>query len=93
MGSTIRRIAPIAKGKTAVLFDSGISTGLDIVRALALGADFVLAGRAFVLGVAALGEAGGEVVAQILRADLENNMIQLGCSKVSELAGCLDQTS
>ncbi len=82
----LRRIAPVAKGKTAILFDSGIRTGLDIVRALALGADFVLAGRAFMYGIAALGDSGGEVVVNLLRNDLENNMIQLGCTRVEELA-------
>ena len=89
----LRRIAPVAKGKTAILFDSGISTGLDIVRALALGAEFVLAGRAFIYGISALGEAGGEAVVHILRTDLENNMIQLGCTRVDELASCLSDAS
>ena len=42
-------------GRVAILFDSGVRSGLDIIRALALGADFVLLGRAFLMGVAALG--------------------------------------
>jgi len=68
-----------------VIFDSGVRTGLDIIRALALGADFVLLGRPFMYGVAALGEAGGTHTIEILRDDLKNNMIQLGCRQLVEL--------
>ncbi|MCB1464859.1 MAG: alpha-hydroxy-acid oxidizing protein [Nitratireductor sp.] len=85
----LRRIAPQVRGKISVLFDSGIQGGLDIARALALGAEFVLAGRAFIYGIAAAGEAGGDLVAQMLRNDLENNMIQLGVSRPEELSSCL----
>ena len=56
----------------------------------ALGADFVLLGRAFMSGVAALGDAGGEHVVEILTADLKNNMTQLGCSTLAELSDRLD---
>ena len=73
-------------GKTKIVFDSGIRNRLDIIRALALGADFVLLGRAFMYGVTALGARGGDHVAEILIADLKNNMIQLGCNKLTELA-------
>jgi len=72
-------------GKTKVLFDSGIRTGLDIMRALSLGADFVLLGRAFVYGVAALGKYGGDHVTEVLIEDLKNNMIQLGVENIEEL--------
>lgn len=79
------RIADLAAGQAKIVFDSGVRTGLDICRALALGADFVLLGRAFMYGVAALGEAGGDHVAELLINDLKNNMSQLGCAKISEL--------
>jgi L-lactate dehydrogenase (cytochrome) len=71
--------------RATILFDSGVRGGLDIARALALGADFVLLGRAFMYGVAALGRAGGDHVAEILKTDLENNMTQLGCGTLAEL--------
>jgi L-lactate dehydrogenase (cytochrome) len=82
-------IVDVVKGRAAVLFDSGIRSGLDIVRAIALGADFVLLGRAFLYGVAALGSRGGDTVTEILIADLKNNMIQIGCESLIELRGVM----
>jgi len=55
----------------SVIYDSGVRTGLDIIRALAMGADFVMMGRPFMYGVAALGEAGGAHAIEILRDDLK----------------------
>ncbi len=79
-------IIKVAKGKTAILLDSGIRSGLDILRALSLGAEFVLLGRAFMYGVAALGKYGGDHVAEILMSDLKNNMIQMGIESFEELS-------
>ncbi len=78
-------IAQAIGGKVPVLFDSGIRSGLDVMRALHLGADFVFAGRPFVYGVCALGEYGGDHAARILIDDLKNNMVQLGVSNLEEL--------
>lgn len=61
-----------------LIFDSGVEGGLDILRALAKGADFVMLGRAFHYGIAALGPAGATHVIDILRKDMEANMGQLG---------------
>ena len=72
-------------GKVPIIFDSGIRTGLDMMRALYLGADFIMAGRPFIYGVAAIGEYGGDHVAHILIDDLKNNMVQLGVTSVTEL--------
>ena len=78
-------IVNAVKGRIAILFDSGVRSGLDVLRALYLGADFVLLGRAFLYGVAALGKYGGDHVAEILTGDLKNNMIQLGITSLKEL--------
>lgn len=72
-------------GRTKVLFDSGIRSGLDILRPLSLGADFVLVGRPYLYGVAALGQMGADHVFNIFHEDLVNNMKQLGIERISEL--------
>jgi len=72
-------------GQAKIIFDSGIRSGADVIRALALGADFVLAGRAFMFGVAAFGELGGVHAAEILLADLKTNMAQLGVTTIDEV--------
>ena len=75
------------QGRASILFDSGIRTGLDIIRALALGADFVFLGRAFMYGVAAFGKYGGDHAAEILLEDLKVNMIQMGYARLAEISG------
>jgi len=72
-----------------LIVDSGIADGLDILRGLALGADFVFMGRAFHYAVAAFGEKGIEHLFHILKADLEANMSQMGVKDFTELASRL----
>lgn len=78
-------IVDAMNGKTKILFDSGVRGGLDIVRALRLGADFVFAGRPFIYAVCAMGEKGAEHAHTIFSADLKNNMHQLGCRSLSDI--------
>ncbi|TLP67848.1 alpha-hydroxy-acid oxidizing protein [Parasedimentitalea maritima] len=68
-----------------LIFDSGVESGLDILRALALGANFVMLGRAFHFALAALGPSGPAHLINILKKDLEANMGQLGCSSLLKL--------
>lgn len=68
-----------------LIFDSGVEGGLDILRALALGADFVMLGRAFHFALAALGAKGLPHLVEILSKDLEANMGQLGLQTLAEV--------
>ncbi|MBD3678390.1 MAG: alpha-hydroxy-acid oxidizing protein [Rhodobacteraceae bacterium] len=72
-----------------IIFDSGIEGGLDIMRAYALGADFVMLARAWHHGLAAFGDRGVEHVAHILKADLIANLGQLGVGRLTDLADSL----
>lgn len=72
-----------------LIIDGGFETGLDILRAFALGADFVMMGRAWHYALAALGRAGPAHLSEMLRQDLLANMGQLGLSSVSEASKTL----
>ena len=68
-----------------IVFDSGIEGGLDILRALALGADFVMLGRAFHFALGALGPRGIDHLIDILARDITANMGQIGARSLSDL--------
>jgi isopentenyl diphosphate isomerase/L-lactate dehydrogenase-like FMN-dependent dehydrogenase len=68
-----------------VLFDSGVRRGSDIVKALALGADFVFTGRATLYGAAAGGEAGVARALELLHSETDRVMALIGCNTVAEL--------
>lgn len=74
-----------AATRLPLVFDSGVEGGLDVLRALALGADFVMLGRAFHFGLAALGARGPDHVIDVLRKDMEANMGQLGARCLRDL--------
>lgn len=64
-----------------LIFDSGIEGGLDVLRAMALGADFTMMGRAWHYALAALGDRGPDHLVEILCQDLAANMGQLGAAR------------
>ncbi len=68
-----------------IIFDSGVEGGLDILRALALGADFVMLGRGWHYALGALGAEGPAHLAHILREDLKSCMGQLGTRTLRDL--------
>jgi L-lactate dehydrogenase (cytochrome) len=71
--------------RMTVLFDSGIRTGSDVMKALALGAKAVLVGRPYVYGLGLDGEDGVRHVVRSLLAELELSMALAGCTRLSEL--------
>jgi L-lactate dehydrogenase (cytochrome) len=79
------RVAEAVGGRMPVLVDGGIRSGLDVVRMLALGADFVLLGRAWAYALAAAGEAGVAHVLKLIDAEMRVAMALTGCSRISEI--------
>ncbi len=77
-------VAAVA-GRGAVLVDSGFRRGADVLKAVALGADAVLLGRATLYGLAAAGEAGAAAVIALLKAEIDRNLALLGCASLGEL--------
>jgi lactate 2-monooxygenase len=73
-------------GRLAVLFDSGIRTGADAFKALALGADAVLIGRPYLYGLALGGQAGVTHVMRTLLADLDRTIADAGYRSHRELS-------
>ncbi len=84
--ATIETLPCVREATTLpLIIDSGIEGGLDIMRAMALGADFVMLGRAFHYGLGALGESGADHVFDILHQDLIANMGQVGATSFRDL--------
>ncbi|MBS1018409.1 FMN-dependent L-lactate dehydrogenase LldD [Gluconobacter cerinus] len=86
--SSARALPPIVdavKGDLKILADSGIRSGLDIARMVAMGADAVLLGRAFVYALAAGGQKGVENVLDIMEKELRVAMTLTGASAISDL--------
>ncbi len=86
--STIRSLPPIIQNHSKnikIMLDSGIRSGVDVARTIASGAEFAFLGRSFMYGVAAMGEAGGEHVCEILKKQLQQVMEQVCCEKVADL--------
>ncbi|SFU28436.1 FMN-dependent L-lactate dehydrogenase LldD [Xenorhabdus koppenhoeferi] len=86
--STARALPSIAdavKNDITILTDSGIRTGLDVLRMLALGADSVLLGRAFVYALAAAGEAGVFNLLDLIDKELRVAMMLTGAKSISEI--------
>ncbi|HKL54772.1 MAG: alpha-hydroxy acid oxidase [Roseovarius sp.] len=82
--ATIESLPAIRAATTLpVLIDGGFETGLDILRAIALGADFVMLGRPWHYALGALGADGPAHLTDILTQDLIANMGQLGLSALS----------
>jgi L-lactate dehydrogenase (cytochrome) len=81
----LQQIRPVAS--LPLIYDSGLETGLDILRAYSLGADFTMLGRAWHYALAALGDKGAQHLAELLQRDLVANLGQLGSTHPKALRG------
>ncbi|MCL6741247.1 FMN-dependent L-lactate dehydrogenase LldD [Sphingomonas sp. RB56-2] len=78
-------IADAVAGRVPLLVDGGVRSGLDVVRMLALGADFVLLGRAWAYALAADGEAGVAHLLKLIEAEMRVAMALTGCTRIEEV--------
>ena len=87
----IREIRAVS-GPMALMVDSGFRRGTDVLKALALGADFVFLGRPFAYALAARGEAGVRHAIELLRREIDADLAMLGHGTVDTLdPNCLRQ--
>jgi L-lactate dehydrogenase (cytochrome) len=86
--SSARALPPIAEavgGRTTILADGGIRSGLDVVRMLALGANGVLLGRAWAYALAAGGEKAISHMLDLVRAEMHVAMALTGTTRIAEI--------
>lgn len=79
-------IAEAVKGDITILADSGIRTGLDVVRMLALGADSVMIGRAYAYALAADGQAGVENLLDLFQKEMKVAMTLTGANTIADIS-------
>jgi L-lactate dehydrogenase (cytochrome) len=85
--SSIRALPEVVhavRGRTEVLFDGGVRSGQDVLRALALGAKGTMIGRAFLYGLGALGEKGVTRTLEIIHSELDVSMALCGLRDVKD---------
>jgi (S)-mandelate dehydrogenase len=82
---TLPAIAASVGKRMTILYDSGVRTGVDVARAIALGADACLAGKPFLWSLGALGEEGPPHLISIFIDELRASLGQLGCPTVGDL--------
>lgn len=81
---------PAVGDKTYIMFDSGVRCASDVVKALALGAQFVFIGRLWVWGLGIMGEHGVRHVMKSLLAELDIMMNVAGFQSIKEIIGNRD---
>src|SRR4029453_11071569 len=78
-------IADAVGDDAEIICDGGVRRGSDIVKALALGANACMAGRAYLYGLGAAGEAGVDHVLQLFASDMKRTMALIGCTSIKEI--------
>jgi 4-hydroxymandelate oxidase len=85
----LSEIAGAVRGRVPVVLDGGVRRGVDVLIALAAGADFVMLGRAIVWGLAAGGSAGAGRVLDLTRDELDNAMALCGRARIADVDASL----
>ena len=83
--SMLPKVVDAVGSEIEVLFDGGIRSGQDVLRALALGAKGCLIGRAYAFGLGARGEAGVAAAIDIIRKELDVSMALTGIKRIDEI--------
>lgn len=86
--STIRVLPSIVdavKGKIEIMIDGGIRSGQDVLKAIALGADHTMIGRAYVHGLGAMGEFGVSEALRVIHSELDTTLALCGGKTMSDL--------
>jgi L-lactate dehydrogenase (cytochrome) len=83
--SQLGRIVDAVQGKTEVIFDGGVRSGQDVLRALAYGASSCMIGRAYIYGLGAGGQAGVTKAIEIIRDELDVSMALTGTKNVRDI--------
>ncbi len=83
--SALPSIVEAVGNKTEILFDGGVLSGQDVMKAVALGAKACLIGKAFLYGLAAMGEAGVTKTLDIMRKELDVSMALTGTRTISQI--------
>jgi L-lactate dehydrogenase (cytochrome) len=84
--TVLPRIADAVRDRTEILFDGGIRSGQDVLKALALGAHGCLIGRAYLYGLAAMGEAGVAKALSLIAEELKVGMSLTGVRDVADVS-------
>jgi len=82
---TLRGVPAEVHQRMTIMADSGIRTGLDVVRAGALGARMTFSGRSFFWGMGAMGRAGADQVVEIFRDEITRTLKQVGCESFAAM--------
>ena len=81
----LAEMAPVVRGRVPIVLDGGVRRGVDVLIALATGADFVMLGRAVVWGLSAGGEQGVGRVLDLVRDEVDNALALTGRPRVADV--------
>jgi L-lactate dehydrogenase (cytochrome) len=81
----LKAIVDAVGGQIEIIVDGGVRRGTHVLKALALGATACSGGRWYLYSLAAAGTAGVERAMTLMRAELERDMLLMGCSSIADL--------